>query len=221
MERSSRLQTKLFLVPDLTRKNRTAISSKGTLISGAKAAQHIAAAEATGKHETGEVMNYTSHPAIRLYEREGYVKRLGLVSYAATRVREGYDSGAGDIRASTMLSLDIFSNTSTSLENMFLTQPPIKRVLLSNGIMGFSFKKTGLFVETGVKFGDVFEVVRSVADRGDRSPHVQLTFHEGIVGSAETRELAESAEELSKEDDPTRWDIKDGVFVMREGGFEF
>jgi len=220
IENSSLLQKKLFLAPDLARKNRTAISSKRTLLSGAKAAQHIAAAEAAGEDDTGEVIFYIPHPAIKLREREINFKHPGLVSYAVCRVKLEFHSGEGAIRASVLSSADIRSQKSTSLENMFLTQPPITRVKVSEG-QGYMpwDKKQQVLVNTGVKFRDVFKAMRAL--RADRVPHI-ITFYEGIVASAKTRDLAENADELTVKDDPTRWVLKqNGEVVLKEGGFEF
>jgi hypothetical protein len=41
------------------------------------------------------------------------------------------------------------------------------------------------------------------------------------VLSAEARDAAERAGELDSENDPTRLVLKDGEYVLREGGFEF
>ena len=69
-------------------------------------------------------------------------------------------------------------------------------------------------------FGDVFRAMRAVTRRGESLPHM-LSFKDGVVASARTREFAQSVGELSVEDDPTRWALKDGEFVLKEGGFEF
>ncbi|KAM0707476.1 hypothetical protein Q7P35_004121 [Cladosporium inversicolor] len=219
VENSTKLQMKLFLAPDYTRQNRTAISSTHTLLSGAKAAEHIVAIEAAGGPSTGEFVLYTPHPAIQLHEREGDIKRVGLVLYAAFRVGEKYTSGDGAIRASIMSLANIWYKP-TSLENMFLTQPPTKAVGLSDGHLGYWSEKKEVFAETGVTFGDIFRAMRAVTRQGESLPHL-LSFGEGIVASAKVVELAEIAGELPFEDDPTRWVPKDGEFVLKEGEFEF
>lgn len=45
--------------------------------------------------------------------------------------------------------------------------------------------------------------------------------HHVFVLSAEARGVAERAGELSSEVDPTRWVLKDGVLVLKEGDFQF
>jgi hypothetical protein len=134
IENSSRLQKELIFVPDFERKIRSVITSGRTLLSGAKAAQHIAAAEAAGEEEEeeekGEVTFYTPHPSIRLHERGLPITHPGLVSYAVSRVFYHHPSGRGNISAFVLSSADIWSRKRTSLENMLLTQPPIKRLAL-------------------------------------------------------------------------------------------
>jgi len=65
IETSSRMQKNLFLAPDLPRP-KLAISPSGTLLSGIKAEQHIAAIEAAGDRETEEFTCCTPNPALQL-----------------------------------------------------------------------------------------------------------------------------------------------------------
>jgi hypothetical protein len=219
VENSSRLQMKLFLAPDLTRRTRSAISSERTLLFGVKAAQHIAAAEAAGLDHTGELVFYTPHPVINLHAKSGFVKRMGLVRFAFQRVLISHDGGVlwGSVGSS---STDMWFQGS-SLENMFLTQPPNKRVTIVGDIHPNSRLRTAVVKETGVTFGDVCKAIRAKSDPDDHLLKVTLGFQDGIVASARTRELAESVDELSVEADPTCWVLKDREFVPKEGGFAF
>jgi hypothetical protein len=177
IENLSRLQKELIFVPDFERKIRTVITSRHTLLSGAKAAQHIAAAEAAGEEEEekGEVTFYTPHPSIRLHERGLLITHPGLVSYAVSRVFYHHPSGRGNISAFVLSSADIWSQKRTSLENMLLTQPPIKRLQVSEGDWPWS-KKQDVFVETGV-----FKTMRAL--RAPGVPDV-LLFYEGSTAAS-------------------------------------
>lgn len=119
VENSTKLQMKLFLTPDHTRQNRTAISSKCTLLSGAKAAQHIAAAEAASERETGEIMFYIPHPIVQPAPRHPSIQELGLVAYVACRVKNNGLSARVAIRNSILSSADLWFKQPTSLRNMF------------------------------------------------------------------------------------------------------
>jgi hypothetical protein len=187
IENSSRLQKEFISVPDFERKIRSVITSRRTLLSGAKAAQHIAAAEAAGEEEEeeeeekekGEVTFYTPHPSIRLHERGLPITHPGLVSYAVSRVFYHHPSGRGNISAFVLSSADIWSRKRTSLENMLLTQPPIKRLQVSEGDWPWS-KKQDVFVETGV-----FKTMRAL--RAPGVPDVLSFYEESTAASSQLR----------------------------------
>jgi hypothetical protein len=217
IESSYQLQKTLFLAPDLPR-SKLAISSSGTLLSGIRATQQVAAAKAAGEDETGEVVVHTPHPAVQLYARTGKFMRLGLVEYAKSHVEKKV-AGEEDIRAYYAISPE-FCYTRTGLDNMFLTQPPTKAVKVSNEAPGNALQEENIFVETGVKFKDLIKTMRVVARQNDHMAHT-ISLKEGRLACARARELAENAGELSLEDDPTRWIARGFWDELKEDGFDF
>jgi hypothetical protein len=133
IENSSRLQAKLFLAPDLTMK-KMAVSSSGTLLSGVKAEQHIAAAEGSGSSQIsdsgdyerdmnntlhtalkaarlsdrdrdgGEIELYISHPELRGGRLSDRYRHAGIVQYAETYVQT-YHRGSYSHRELTFCNL--------------------------------------------------------------------------------------------------------------------
>jgi hypothetical protein len=88
---SHRLQKKLFLAPDLPRV-KCAMFPSGTLLSGTKAEQHIAATKAADEHTTGEFTCCTLHPALHLEPQHFGLaasrnRCIGMVKYAALRYK--------------------------------------------------------------------------------------------------------------------------------------
>lgn len=220
IKNSHRLQVKLFLAPDLTRK-RWAVSPTGTLLSGPKAERQIAAATSTGHSETGEVTCYTLHPSLQLEPRSKGWQYAGIVARARHRVDTSSftTSDYAGIRDSNMLPTDQGSKAS-SLDNMLLTQSPMTLVALD-----FARLRSGGYClcasNTGVTFGDIFKEARRldkpVAGRGLRS--IRLCY--GFAASTEAIEAVERAGEMTSEDDPTRWVMTDDGLVLKDGGFEF
>jgi len=203
IESSHQLQKNLYLTPDLPRP-KLAISSSGTLLSGIRAEQHIAAAEAAGERETGEFTCCTPHPALQLDPDSHRVvvcfeKYRGLVDYAAHRFAPSsmYTTDSMIVRDSVR-SLTENGSKPSGLENMLITQPPVTSVDL---VLPCRRRRSCNPVNNtaGVTFGDVFKIVTDIA----------------------TLNVAERAGELSSEDDPTRWVRQNGEYVLKGGGFEF
>jgi hypothetical protein len=225
VDNSHRLQVKLFLTPDFARNTRSAGTAKGTLLSGVKATQHIAAAETAGERQTGEVTFYVPHPDVQPAPRHPIIKHMGIVAWVAHCIKADCFSRKVGIRRAILRSADLWSKQATSLGNMFLTQPPIKAVqlFLSSSVYGsgYSFRGTNICVETGVRFRDIFKVMQVADGRRDGVRHVQLSFTGGMLVDARAQEFAVTVDELSVEDDPTRWVLTNGKHVLKEGGFEF
>ena len=221
VENSTKLQVKLFSTPETTYKSRITITVKGTLLSGIEAAHHIVSFEAAGERHTSEVQFHVPHPVLQRFPEYPSIKIRGLVTYVVRRAM-GSLSGKAAIRDSALSSADIWSKQSTSLENMFLTQPPTQAIRLAVRMSEDISTETDIFVETGVKFGDVFKAMRAAAGGLGRGvPSVQLSFGRAILANARAQALVESVGELSVFNDPTRWVRKDGGYVLKEGGFEF
>lgn len=228
IKNSHRLQAKLFLAPDLTRK-KWAVSPSGTLLSGPKAEYRIAAATSAGYSRTGEVACFTLHPAVHAEPRPEAETYRGIAEHAryydANSVYRAHAPGfhyneyAG-IRDPIMWSTDQGAKAS-SLDNMLLTQPPTKEVWLVHSRHWQSWEGLHVINKVGVTFGDVFKAARAlaapVAGRALRS----IMFCDGFVATAEAREAVEKAGELRSDDDPTRWVITHRHFELKEGGFEF
>jgi hypothetical protein len=225
VDNSHRLQVKLFLTPDLARKTCTAVTPKGTLLSGVKAAQHIAAAETAGERQTGEVTFYVPHPDVQPAPKTPIIKHMGIVAWVAHCAKVDRLSRRMSPRPCIRASADLWSKQPTSLGNMFLTQPPIKAVQLFLSTPGCTYscssEGTEIFVEKGVKFKDIFRVMQARDGRADGAPHVQLSFTRGMLVDARTQKFAETVDELSVGDDPTRWVLTNGKHVLKEGGLEF
>lgn len=227
-DNSHPLQKNLFLAPDLPRP-KLAMSSSGTLLSGTRAAQHIAAADAAGECETGEFTCHILHPALQADPRTDRVQdsgRMGMVRYVAYRLNcpEAYISDKVAVRDS------VFSSTArgfraSNLDAMFVTQPPV-----TSGLMYISFGHEKRYTHccyesarnaAGLTFGDVFKTVAKIA-AGRRYYGVQMRFGcQVFVVSAQARDAAERAGELSSLCDPTRRVLKNGEYVLTEGGFDF
>ena len=210
VENSSILQAKLFLAPDLTMK-RHAVSATGTLLSGIRAEQQIAAAEATGNGESGEIVLSVLHPRLEpAYVSDRY-KRMGMVKYASAcigthRYREGAKFNFRDLGA--VLALP----ETSSLHKMLLCQPPIKEVFTSYRSFGGHRSSRTLELtinnETGVTIGDVISPLRNAFGLMDnldsRSLFCDMSFKGGFLVNSLARSVAERSVELSSEDDPTR-----------------
>lgn len=235
IENSSLLQAKLFLGPDLTAR-KLAVSDSGSLLSGARAERHIAAAEAQDNHRrTGEIALRVIHPALkRTYVSERY-KHMGAVKFAEVCVESTQNGAHRFLHFRDFMRTVVLSSTS-SLDKMFLCQPPVtqatvhlrKKHLSLDGV----FHAVPICVHNpqGVTFGDVLlaaqrkmglsrEVFQKVCLSG-----MSVDLNEGIVVSSKARKMADKAPagELRTEDDPTRWVLQqDGKYELKDGGFEF
>lgn len=208
IENSSLLQAKLFLAPDLTMK-RLAVSATGTLYSGVKAEQHIAAIEAT---EGGEIGLHVPHPQLQSAYLSDRYKSMGMVQYASVCVKTCHDQN--DARLSFRDFRAVFALPETSsLRRMLLCQPPVKQVIVS-----LHFSRTGarstlerqftVRSEIGVTVGDIVTALRNApgltGDLDSVSSVFSMRFKGGILVNSRARSLAEKSTELSSEDDPTR-----------------
>ena len=228
IDNSHQLQKTLFLVPDLIRP-KLAISTSGTLLSGTRAAQHIAATQAAGERETGEFTCCVLHPALQLSLKSLGALRVvmkyeGMVKYAAHR----FHSWRFLTSDSVVVCGFVWSSTEkgskpSGLDNMLVTQPPVTSLrIVTPGFDHYSCCAADKTV--GVTFGDVFKTIkRTEKSYWFRDCHRWwIRFdRQTFVVNAEARAAVERAEELSSEDDPTRWVLKDGEHVLKEGGFEF
>jgi len=228
IDTSHRLQANLFLAPDLQR-SKFATSSTGTLLSGIKAAQHIAAAQAAGEPQTGEFTCCTIHPALerpasdRRRSRES--KRQGMVEYAAHRFNHlGHTTDDVAVRPSILSSIENGIKAS-GLDGMMLAQPPVISAVVYVVFHARDICISGSISNTaGLTFDDVFKAVAKIGE--GKQPMSDLSWWIAFdswvfVVSAEAKAAAERAGELSLEDDPTRWVIKNRKHVLKEGGFEF
>ena len=111
----------------------------------------------------------------------------------------------------------------SGLDNMFITQPPVSSVhIVIPGLGGHRCRAADK--TAGVTFADVFGTYKSNAAKHWYRDCREWWICFGrrvFVVSAEARAAVERAGELSSEDDPTRWVLKDGDYVLEEGGFEF
>jgi hypothetical protein len=75
-----------------------------------------------------------------------------------------------------------------------------------------------------VTFGDVFKTVAEIQAkywrRLIRGWWISFDCRVFVV-SDQAREAVERAGELTSEEDPTRWVVKDRQYVLKEGGFVF
>lgn len=228
IENSLVLQKNLFLVPDLPRPQ-LAMSTSGTLLSGTRAAQHIAAAQAAGGCETGEFTCCTLHPALQL-DPESYrivrcfKKYKGMVKYAAER----FDPSEFFTTDSVVVCDFVWSSIekgskSSGLDDMLVTQPPVTSLQIVTRCNS-RYNCHAADKTVGVTFGDVFKTIKrtgaSYCFENCRQWWIYFDRRAFVV-SAEARAAIERAGELSSEDDPTRWVLKNGEHVLKEGGFEF
>jgi hypothetical protein len=107
---------------------------------------------------------------------------------------------------------------------VLITQPPVTSVEVMVALRPGAYASDSVSNATGVTFGDVFKAATEIAAG---IPYVSsrgwcISFDSRVlVLSAEARDAAERAGELDSENDPTRLVLKDGEYVLREGGFEF
>lgn len=232
IDSSHKLQHNLFLAPDLKRQKLT-ISSTGALLSGVKAAQHIAAARAAGRQTVGEITCCTLHPALQLDPESHRVlsaegKRQGIVEYAAQRFDPSFlvITDSVTVRNSILSSTKNGSNAA-GLGGMLITQPPVPSVVV---YVAFDADGYGVCYHrpssntAGVTFGDVFKTVAEIQAkywrRLIRGWWISFDCRVFVV-SDQAREAVERAGELTSEEDPTRWVVKDRQYVLKEGGFVF
>lgn len=224
--KSTRLQTKLFILPDSKAKT-LAVSDSHTLLSGLKAEQHIAAAKASGKDQMGEVALIVLHPLLSVSYTARRFKQAGMVQFAINHV-EANDSRHGEQRQVTISNARIIKQTLniSTISDMLLSQPPVKSVILD-----ITAPKTTpqvpIHSETGVTFGQVLKAVcmmKGEPPYTDDPPNVYLRFEGGFVVEPGARRLAEEAGELSVKDDPTRW-VRTGRgtddYALKDCGIQF
>lgn len=221
IDNSHKLRKNLFLTPKLPRP-KLVISKSGTLLSGARAVQQIATAEAAGKRETGDFTCCVLHPALQLDPEIYRAKYHGMVEYAAGRFdpRNIFFNDWMVMRDSIWSWTENGSKLS-GLDNMLVTQPPVTSLhIVTPGMYDYDCHAADETV--GVTFGDVFKAVISASYWFRNCRQWRICFDQrAFVVSAEARAGVERAGELSSEDDPTRWVFKDGKYVLKEGGFEF
>lgn len=219
IENSSRLQAKLFFAPDLTTK-KLAISATGTLLSGVKAEQRIAVAEAAGGSGSGEISFYEPHPWLRASRLSDRYRRMGMVKYATVYLETGSDDNAAALFFRQRPPITPLSDTS-SLNKMFLCQPPSKEVTLWYPGLGMYEKKT-ICSEEGVTIGEVVGAARRMPSEQYLIPRsIEIVLEGGFAIDPRARIVVERAGELSAKDDPTRWLLKDDEYVLQDGGFAF
>jgi hypothetical protein len=211
IENSSRLQAKLFLALDLTIR-RKAVSTAGTLLSGVKAEQHIAAAKAAGHSSSGEIALYQPHPGTRSKYLSVRYRSMGMVKYAAVCVESHHKQHDAIL---TFHDSVVSIPKTSSLHRMLLCQPPATEV---RAYFPGAVARTPVTIrkEAGVTFGDVICAKRNLEVR-----KVDVVLCGGFVASSEARDAMERAGEMSVDDDPTRW-VGEGDDVGRPlGGFSF
>lgn len=219
IENSSRLQAKLFLAPDLSIK-RKAISTTGTMLSGAKAERHIAAAAAAEGSSSGEVALYQPHPWLQAGRLSDRYRRMGMVKYSRVCLDTHNDVGAAGLCFHNRHVIASLSDTS-SLSKMFVSQPPAKEVSIWYPCPGMQMKKM-VRNEAGVTIGEVIKTARWTPGMQNLSPRaIEVVLQGGFVADPRARNVVEKSGELSAEDDPTRWVFKGDEYVLQDGGFAF
>jgi hypothetical protein len=210
IENSSLLQAKLFLAPDLTMK-KLAVSSSGTLLSGAKAENHIATAKAEGK-DSGEIALYILHPALKVPHLSDRYRHMGIVCYAKNFVQALRFQLHNEYSTCFGLNVDAAPPAASNLHKMLLSQPPIKEVTFSyiedTGRVPYLGKQRTKTIrnETGVTFGDVLGVVQGAKLPDHMSQGTMyVSTKGGFLSSARARSVVEMAGELGSDDDPTAW----------------
>ena len=210
IESSSLIQAKLFLAPDLTMK-KLAVSATGTLLSGVKAEQQIAAAETTENGDSGEIVLYVPHPQLE----PGYVsdryKRMGMVKFASVCVETCRSRKAAKLNFRDVRAVLALPETS-SLHKMLVCQPPAKEVSALFSSFGTNRPSRTLELEisneAGVTIGDVVSALRNASGFPDdldlRKSFCHMTFKGGFLVNSLARSMAERSGELSSENDPTR-----------------
>jgi hypothetical protein len=211
IENSSRLQAKLYFKPDLTMK-KLAVSTTGTLLSGFKAEQHIAAAETAEDGKSGEIGLYVPHPRLKsAYVSERY-KRMGMVKYAPVYVKTCHDHNDAALAFRDLRAVFVLPETS-SLHRMLICQPPVKQItvaypLTSTGPYRTSTRQLTVRNEEGVTIGDVVTALRQAPGLTTNLTSIFLysamSFRGGFLVNSLARSVAERSAELSCEDDPTR-----------------
>jgi hypothetical protein len=250
IENSSRLKAKLFLAPDLTIK-KLAVSATGTLLSGVKAERAFEALASTAEQTTGsgtsillptahadhhlnsaedfdrtdesegrEIALYKPHPWLTAGRLSDRYRRRGMVKYATVCLETRRYASAMYLVFNCQNVLTPLSDTS-SLNKMFLCQPPAKEVSVWYPCPSMNMGKT-IRNETGVTIGEVIRTTSWIPSLQNVIPRgIEVVLQGGFVANSEARDVAERAGELSPEDDPTRWLYKDGKHVLQEGGFAF
>jgi hypothetical protein len=226
IENSSRLQAKLYFKADLTMK-KLAVSSTGTLLSGFKAEQHIAAAETAEDGKSGEIALYVPHPRLESAYVSDRYRSMGMVKYAAVCVETC--NGHNDAVLSFRDPRIIFALSETSsLHRMLICQPPIIQVTASypaacTGGLPTSTRQLTVRNEEGVTTGDVVTALRQApgltTDLRAISLYFSVSIKGGFLVDSLARSVAERSAELSSEDDPTRLVSRDEPWVA--GRFPF
>lgn len=227
------LQVKLFFKPDPTL-GKLAVSDSDKLLSGTKADEHIAAAKASGEERTGEIALFTLHPILKMEYRPQRFKHMGMVQNAINHVRTGHRNEVNRGLAFLFIQdTKVFMGEldASKLGKMFVSQPPVKEVGLGIGVYHPWValpKRTLVHNQTGVTIGQVLSAVRDAGKEhfyyDGLQVKVDLYFREGFIVEPDARRAAEEAGELSKEDDPTRWEpdpSMSDLWHLREGGFQF
>ena len=210
---SSCLQAKLSLAPDLTMK-KLAVSSTGTLLSGVKAEQHIASAQAAGDGKSGAIELYVPHPWLRSAYLPDRYKSMGMVMYAT--ILAGSHHGHNDASMSFRDLRTVFTLPRTSsLHKMLLCQPPLEQVTASYIAASIS-KRSPLMQQLlicnsgGVTIGDVIKALQDRLHPSGLEAHFDsivstfsMTLEGGFLVNSLARSLAQRSPELGSNDDPT------------------
>ncbi|KAM0713263.1 hypothetical protein Q7P35_000715 [Cladosporium inversicolor] len=225
IENSFRLQAKLFLAPDLTMK-KFAVSATGTLLSGAKSEQPIAAAANTEDGEGGEIALFVLHPQLEPAYLSHRYKRMGMAKYAEVCVQTRGDQNDAKVNFRYLQNILALPETS-SLHRMLLCQPPVKEVSAMYRAIN-SHRSTWTFHvtarnEAGVTIGDVITALRNAPGlmlhwEAKRS-FCDMSFKGGFLVDSLARSVAERSAGLSSEDDPTRLVDRGEPWVL--GRFSF
>lgn len=219
IENSSTLQAKLFLAPDLTIKKK-AISATGTLLSGTKAEQHIAAIESAEDDISGEIALYQAHPCLQAGRLSDRYRHMGVVKYSIVHAEASSVDFASHLSFRDRQAISALPETSI-LHKMLLCQPPATEVSIWLPKLGSTTKKT-IHREAGVTIGDVVCTARETPRMrifGLRG--IEVVLKGGFAVESRAKNLVEKSGELSADNDPTRWLLKDGGYVLQDGGFAF
>lgn len=213
------LQQDLFLKPRFN--NPSWVFTDSTLLTGSKADQLIKVAEAKGG-PTGEQVIFELHPALKIDRCNalplGLIDTMDMLQDKHTRLDPNWTKGTfqAELVNDTLIGQ---TQTSSALDEMYLSQPPVKEVQV---VVQESYKLdfhdkpfnydwsewyiplVGITVrdEEGLTFGKVPTEVRRRFGGKEHAFVKHIHFRGGLPFTREDKEMIEEFDEITEKNDP-------------------